>query len=367
MSHRTVGALAALALLSAAVAGPAAAQAQAAPAAAPAPAAGAAAPRPFSFPPIKPNGPGAPVQHIKVHGRSLEGNLEGNAVDRDVLVVLPPSYAKAKARRYPVIYFLHGFAITGQYFADFLHVPEAALASSRKGAEFIIVVPDTDTKQGGSMYSSSATTGDFEAFVARDLVGYIDAHYRTLAKRSSRGLAGHSMGGYGVWKIGMKYPQVWSSIYAMSACCVSPRTETVDAARKIAALSLDEAAKADFGTRAGVASAVAWSPDPKNQPFFTDFAYKDGAIDPLVLGKWAANSPLVMVSTHVPELKSMTIAADVGAQDGLVKDDTLIHEELDRFGVPHHFEIYEGTHTSHIADRFESKVLPYFAAHLATK
>ncbi len=362
MFRRIAGALMGLALVSVAAVQPAAAQ----PAPQPAPSP-AAAPRPL-FAPVKPNGPMAPVQHIKVHGVSLVGNLEGNSADRDVLVILPPSYAKAKARRYPVIYFLHGFAITGQYFSDFIHAPEAALASAKKGQEFIIVVPDTDTKQGGSMYSASATTGDFEAFVAKDLVAYVDAHYRTIARRAGRGLAGHSMGGYGVWKIGMKYSQVWSSLYAMSACCVTPRTETVEAAKKIAGLTLDEAAKADFGARAGVASAVAWSPAPDKPPFYVDFAYKDGAIDPMVLDRWAANSPLVMVPQYVPGLKSMTaIASDVGDKDFLLKDDTAIHNELDRFGVAHSFEVYSGDHVNHIAERFAQKVLPFFAKHLAMK
>jgi enterochelin esterase-like enzyme len=330
----------------------------------------AAPPRPrgLVFAPVPPNGPTAPVQHIKVHGKSLEGNLEGNSADRDVLVILPPSYEAAKGRRYPAIYFLHGFGITGQYVSDFMHLPEGALISANKGQEFIIVVPDTDTKQGGSMYSSSPTTGDFEAFVARDLVAYIDAHYRTIARREGRGLAGHSMGGYGVWKIGMKYPEVWSSLYAMSACCVSPRTETVDQATKIAAVPIADAAKADFGTRAALASAVAWSPAPDKPPYYADFALKDGAIDPMVLAKWAANSPLVMVPQYIPGLKSMTaIAADVGDKDFLLKDDTSIHEELDRYGVANSFAVYPGDHVSGIAQRFKDNVLPFFAQHLAMK
>ena len=59
----------------------------------------------------------------------------------------------------------------------------------------IVVLPDSKTVHNGSMYSASVTTGDFEAFVARDVVAYIDAHYRTIATRESRGLFGHSMGG----------------------------------------------------------------------------------------------------------------------------------------------------------------------------
>ena len=60
----------------------------------------------------------------------------------------------------------------------------------------IVVLPDSKTIHLGSMYSSSITTGDFERFIAYDVVAYIDAHYRTIPNRSARGLVGHSMGGY---------------------------------------------------------------------------------------------------------------------------------------------------------------------------
>jgi enterochelin esterase-like enzyme len=65
----------------------------------------------------------------------------------------------------------------------------------------------------GSMYSSSATTGDFEQFIAHDLVAYIDAHYRTIPNRLSRGLVGHSMGGYEATRIGMKHSDAFGSLY----------------------------------------------------------------------------------------------------------------------------------------------------------
>ena len=47
-------------------------------------------------PAVIPNAKPATVEHIKIHGTSLEGNLEGDAVDRDVFVFLPPSYAQDK-------------------------------------------------------------------------------------------------------------------------------------------------------------------------------------------------------------------------------------------------------------------------------
>ena len=360
MKHRVAGGLLGLALALTIAIGPAAAQTAGGP---PPP-----KPIPGFGPAPKPTGPGAPAQLVKVHGKSLEGNLEGDAVDRDVLVVLPPSYKKSPHRRYPVLYYLHGFGITGDWFSAFIHVPEAMLAASKQGHEFIVVLPDTDTKFGGSMYSSSPTTGDFESFIANDLTAYMDSHYRTIAKRAGRGLVGHSMGGYGVWKVAMDHPEKWGAIYAMSACCMSARKETVESATKMSQLTVDQAANGNFGVKAGVASLVAWSPDPKSAPFFADLPLKDGAVDQSVLDRWAANSPIVMASAHVPQLKSFTaIASDGGDKDGLTKDATVMHEELDRFGVQNSFEVYDGNHTNRIAERFQTKVLPFFAAHLQMK
>src|SRR6266496_3885619 len=164
------------------------------------------------------------VEHIKVHGTALEGNLEGDAVDRDVFVFLPPSYAKEKSRRYPVVYALHGYSIGAEQWSREIHVPQTIEGAFAQGAnEMIVVLPDSKTLHNGSMYSSSVTTGDFEQFISHDVVSYIDAHYRTIPNRLSRGLVGHSMGGYGATRIGMKHADVFGSLYSMSPCCLSPR------------------------------------------------------------------------------------------------------------------------------------------------
>ena len=311
---------------------------------------------------------GIKVDSVMVHSAAVEGNLEGNSADRNAMVVLPASYAKNPKRRYPVVYYLHGFAIDGRNFYNFMHVPEAVDHNAKAGREFIVVVPDTLTKLGGSMYSSSVTTGDFQRFVAKDLVAYIDSHYRTIAKREGRGLAGHSMGGYGTWVIGMRYPEMFNAIYAQSACCGSPRVETVESAQKLSSVPIEQGVKADFGTRAALSSMVAWSPNPKNPPYFADPPFKDGKVDPLVMALWANNSPLAMIPSHVWELRSYkAIGSDVGTKDGLIKDDTAIHEMLDRQGVANTWATYEGTHVDHIAQRFDEVVLPFFAQNLAMK
>src|SRR5579863_9252882 len=75
-------------------------------------------------PPVIPDAKPVTVEHIKIHGASLEGNLEGDAVDRDVFVFLPPSYSQEKSRRYPVVYALHGYSIGAEQWSHEIHVPQ---------------------------------------------------------------------------------------------------------------------------------------------------------------------------------------------------------------------------------------------------
>ena len=135
-------------------------------------------------PPIVAGAKAVIVEHIKIHGTALEGNLEGDAVDRDVIVFLPPSYSKDKHRRYPVVYALHGYSIGAEQWTQEIHVPQTIEGAFAQGAQdMIVVLPDSKTVHNGSMYSSSVTTGDFEKFIAHDVVAYIDAHYRTIPNR----------------------------------------------------------------------------------------------------------------------------------------------------------------------------------------
>jgi enterochelin esterase-like enzyme len=321
-------------------------------------------------PPVIPGAKPTTVEHIKIHGTSLEGNLEGDAVDRDVIVVLPPSYQKDKHRRYPVVYALHGYSIGAEQWTHEIHVPQTVEGAFAQGAkEMIVVLPDSKTMHNGSMYSSSVTTGDFEQFIAHDVVAYVDAHYRTLPNRLSRGLVGHSMGGYGASRIGMKHPDVFGSLYIMSPCCMSARPagpvnpeieKTLEAVK-----TAEDSAKLPFGLRAQLASAAAWSPDPKNPPLYLDLPSKDGVAQPDVLAKWAANAPLAFVDQYIDNLRQYrAISIDVGDQDGLRTDTGKLHDILDKYGIANGFEIYSGTHTSAVADRFQNHVMPFFSKNL---
>ena len=236
-------------------------------------------------PPPVPGAKPVTVERIKIHGKSLEGNLEGDAVDRDVFVFLPPSYSKETHRRYPVVYALHGYSIGAEQWTHEIQVPQTIEGAFAQGAkEMIVVLPDSKTVHNGSMYSSSVTTGDFENFIAHDVVSYIDAHYRTMPSRLSRGLVGHSMGGYGASRIGMKHSDVFGSLYIMSPCCMSARPAgpgNPELEKSLEAVKTPEdSAKLLFFARAQLASAAAWSPDPKNPPLYLDLPSKDGVPQP---------------------------------------------------------------------------------------
>ena len=315
---------------------------------------------------------------IKVHGKSLEGNLSGEPTDRDVSVYLPPSYQAQTTRRYPVLYLLHGYTNSdiGWFgpesrgsFADGNTMTAAADRAFTTGAtqEFILVMPNAYTIYQGSMFSNSVTTGDWEGFIAKDMVAYMDSHYRTIPDRASRGLAGHSMGGYGTIRIAAKYPQVFSSIYILSACCLgaSLNPSPQGSARAEALKSPDDAKGAERGLATLLAEAAAWSPNPNNPPFYFDLPAKDGKIRAAVVAKWVANAPLAMIDQYAGNLKTLKIGIDVGDKDNLSASNRELNRVLTSYGIPASFETYDGDHTNHIVDRMEKVVLPFFARNLS--
>ena len=199
----------------------------------------------------------------------------------------------------------------------------------------------------------------------------------------SRGLGGHSMGGYGTIRIGMKRPDVFSSLYIMSACCLmnNPgagrgnrgRGDTGEGSRGGAARGEGNRGEGRAGNRGAgafgnvqAAEAAAWSSNPRNSPDFFDLPVKDGQPQPLVIAKWVANSPLAMLDQYLTNLKKYrAIMGEVGTEDGLADANRQLDQILSTFGIAHTFETYEGNHTNRVAERFELKVLPFFSNNLS--
>ncbi|WP_018618245.1 alpha/beta hydrolase [Spirosoma luteum] len=319
------------------------------------------------------------VERIKVHGKGLEGNLAGDSPDRDVSVYLPPSYQTDKKQHYPVIYFLHGFTDSDDKWYGFtkhwINLPavmDKTLAEG-KTKEFIIVTPNAYNRYFGSMYSNSVTIGNWEDFVAEELVAYMDKNYRTIPQAGSRGLAGHSMGGYGTIRIGQKHPEIFSSLYLLSPCCMVPNmnspTNSERATKMEAIKTQDELEKADFGIKAAFASAASWSPNPTNAPFYLDLPTKDGQPQPLVTAKWAANAPLATLDQYIGNIKQLhALAFDAGSKDAsIAATNKTLDALLTNYQIPHTYEEYDGDHINRIAERIEQKMLPFFTTNLSSE
>ncbi|HTR00778.1 MAG TPA: alpha/beta hydrolase-fold protein [Candidatus Acidoferrum sp.] len=306
------------------------------------------------------------VETITVHGKNLEGNLEGDSPDRQVLVYLPPGYATQSNKRYPVIYLLHGYGGPAETWNSFHKLAERMDAAFKAGSkELIIVAPDAMTIHKGSFYSNSVTVGNWESYLADELVKYIDKNYRTIANRNARAIAGFSMGGYGTWRMAMKRPDTYGVAYSMSACCMDPLgdgnsrlgvLETVKTKEDADKLNLD---------RVALAFAAAWAPNPQKPPFFYDIPVVNGVKQPDVQAELAANAGNIMLHQYIPAIKSLNaIGMEIGLQDALHPSNLRMHELLDLYGIKHQWETYEGGHGDKLGERMEKHMLPFMSAHL---
>jgi S-formylglutathione hydrolase len=322
----------------------------------------------------------------KVHGVSLEKTVTGESADRNVSIYLPPSYDSAPNRRYAVVYLLHGITDTDETWTKpwkksdpWQSVPgvmNGAIAEKRIG-EMIVVMPDAKTNWGGSFYTNSTVTGNWEDFIVKELVAYVDGKYRTLARSSGRGIAGHSMGGYGAVKLGMKYPDVFSVVYGINPAVLGwGRDLTADNPAFNFLLtkkpgSPEEVMKGGFYALGIVVLAQAFSPNPANAPLFVDFPFAvvDGRLKPAEPGftRWQENMPAYMVEKYEANLRKLRgLRFDSGYEDEFTHippTSRALSEALTARAIDHVFEEYNGDHRNRMmgrTGRLANEVLPYF-------
>lgn len=243
----------------------------------------------------------------KITSQALAGNLLNDPATRSFYVLLPPSYSTS-GKRYPVVYVLHWY--TGQYRSTVSAVrdPYETALSEGNVQEMIFVFPDASNKLGGSMYLSSPTIGDYETYITQELVDYVDANYRTIADRNSRGITGCSMGGDGSIHLALKYPDVFSVAAPFSATYDWARdptwqraVENLDRLPK----DLNEIGILGMSGEYWVAAAAGTASNPDKPPFYLDmpFAIVDGTaqIVPEVADKINAADPVHDLSKYLDQ------------------------------------------------------------------
>jgi len=306
----------------------------------------------------------------------LKGNPGGENPRRRVSVYLPAGYEASAARRYPTLYYLHGFTWNDSliFHADGMAALLDEAIAAGQIRPLLVVAPNEQTQFQGSFYANSATNGPWADFTAKELVSFIDRNYRTLAQPASRGLAGHSMGGNGTLRLALLYPDTYAAAYALSPAFAAPHPEWM-AARPSQALASRATSRAglmqDFNAVRLVACARAFSPTPGRGTFGAALPYSFRA-DSLrhrnaVLAQWGAATPLGLLPAHLTSLRQLRgLAFDWGEQDQfqhIPEACRTLATQLSAYDIPHTAESYEGNHGNRIMGRngrMYQKLLPFF-------
>jgi S-formylglutathione hydrolase len=336
---------------------------------------------------------------LSVPAPSLKGNLLGDPTEQPVYVYLPPGYEGSATKRYPTLYLLHGFTanssawVKGGYQGLNLQTLMDDLIKNGKVREMIVVAANGNNAYKGSFYTNSSVTGNWEDFIVGDLLNHIDKTYRTIARAESRGIAGHSMGGYGAVMLGMKHPESFSAVYALSPCCLAMESDMSEAntawSGVLGLTSRDQInappkSFAEFYYSAFIALSAAFSPNPNRAPFYVDFPFesKPGIcsppsggtllttapcvqkIEPIYL-KWRSKFPVYIAESNKQNLTKLHgIFLDYGENEEFAhirQGVQLFSKALSELNIPHQFEVYaDGNHGNRIRQRMEMRVLEFF-------
>lgn len=158
----------------------------------------------------------------RIASAALAGNALGDSAERPLAVYTPPGYDAQGSRAYPVLYCLHGY--TGDVAALVSTRPWETnvvqwmdrLIVTEQMAPAILVLVDGNTRLGGSQYVDSIHNGDYATYVVRDIVGALDAAYRTIAREGGRAVFGKSSGGFGALHLTLAHPGVFGAFASHS-------------------------------------------------------------------------------------------------------------------------------------------------------
>lgn len=323
------------------------------------------------------------VVDVTVHSAGLEHNLLGDPADQPVSIVLPSAYAQDAQRRFPVLYFLHGFddPTSRHQAAELFRAGLDRLLASGAAQPYLIVLPNGINKYLGAFYANSATDGNWDDYITHDVVSYVDSHYRTVADPAGRVLAGHSMGGYGALTLAFRHPEVFGSVYAMSPCCtelIADFGPSNPAWRIIGTLqSPDDVPaalqKGQFFVAADAALDAALAPDPHSKTYGDPpFVFVNGQVrtDPPAYTRIAASLPVNMVAPLLANiLKLRAIFIEYGAQENfshIVAGAQDLSRMLSQAGVSHTLEVFQGDHVDHLVERINGHLLPWTAHQFAS-
>ncbi|MFC0877852.1 alpha/beta hydrolase [Saccharicrinis sp. FJH2] len=349
------------------------------------------------------------VKEIYLKSPSVDLNILGDTTSKKVLIYLPPSY-KDSNKKYPVVYFLTGYGTEVDIIFDQgLKLNKFLDKKAKSGEinEMIMVVATSKIRLNysklehspytwGAFYVNSEVTGNWDTFLADELVNYIDSNYRTIPNRESRAITGHSMGGLGAITIGFNHPDIYGTIYSISAGIIGvddletswmfatddEKNKSIDLINKLSLpnadlndykKSLTEFIEDDTIFNGNVILSFAYGSafmdnTKLNPPYFNyPFERKNGKIvkNNKVWNEW--NNRLTNYKTLIDNYKSKNIQIDnivleFGTNDNnkLTQGNPAFSILLNNNKIPYEFKYFAGGHGD-LLPRLQDNMFPYLS------
>ncbi len=278
-----------------------------------------------------------------VSSPALEGNPLGDPSTRPLAVYLPPGYDAEGSARYPVLYVLHGYTgdvaalIGGRPWETNVLQWIDRLTTSGAMPPTLLAVVDGFSRLGGSQYLDSIHNGAYATYTVRDIVGHVDATYRTIAHEGGRAVLGKSSGGYGSLYLTMTHPGTFCAFASHSGDTLFRQSQVpsfVVAQRELEKAGNDIAAfvaafeakpkrpQSEYATMEMLGYAAAYSPRAA-EAFALDLPWDErtGALREDVFARWLAYDPVEMCVDKRAELARLRLRyVDCGRRDEYALD-----------------------------------------------
>ena len=324
------------------------------------------------MPDIRPKSdwPGGKIIRLQHHSSVLADNPWGDPVERELSVYLPHGYTHSKPS-YSTLWDLAAYTNSGPGHLNWRNqgesLPERLDRLIGQGAMEPVVVafPDCYTSLGGNQYVNSASVGRYADYLNQELLPFISENLNVVDSRDGRAVFGKSSGGYGALSLAMHYPEIWGAaashagdvgfemVYRKDfpvACDLLSAFKGDNEAFIRAFWRKNRPTGRDYTTMMILAMAASYDPDPA-QPsrIRLPFDLRTCELDPERWKHWLDSDPLLMLGQHAEALGSLHgLYIDVGIYDQyhIQYGTRRFVDQLTQCGIEHHYEEFEGTHSS---------------------